>query len=236
MVFKDTVTPVQPQNEEQCMHSGVVDVRPLSMTSYDVGAVKRWVYRPATHPGWQDVAIKEAELTTLMPTMKETSRRNGVHRDDPTDMKKARIGKTRRRNGKVDCQSNRERRKNMQSSRRKRRGSKGAGARKMMLGNLSYAERAGAEEIPRWSDLHGESKPAAKDAVQEPARKAPCSAERTAQPQGRGAGENAVAISAVVSARRESGSTETLCGRSAASSSRSGSAGCLGKTAGRSRL
>ena len=73
----------------------------------------------------------------------------------------------------------------------------------MTVGNPSHAEQAGATQIPRWSDLFGESKPAAKGAVQE-------------------RGQDAAASSAAVDARRESGSTQTQVGRSAASTERSG--------------
>ena len=64
MAFNDRVTRVQPQYKEQCMHVAVVDDSSLSLTSEDVGAVDTWVCIPATHPGWQEVAIQEVDWTT----------------------------------------------------------------------------------------------------------------------------------------------------------------------------
>ena len=54
------------------MHLAVVDENVLSQKSYDVEAVKNvGTHTTDAHPGQQEVAIEEAEWTTLIQVIKE---------------------------------------------------------------------------------------------------------------------------------------------------------------------
>ena len=64
IINKDNVS---VSTKAQCTHLDVEDddgLPPLKSCCF--GAVKTWVHRPTTHPGLQEVAIKNAEWTVVM--------------------------------------------------------------------------------------------------------------------------------------------------------------------------
>ena len=54
------------RQKKRCRNLEVANDSELSLKSYDVRAVESWLHRHTAHPGWQEVAIREAERTSVM--------------------------------------------------------------------------------------------------------------------------------------------------------------------------